>query len=163
MELYKITDNMILLKTMLDNAEDELDRQTAVDTLESVEFDFNEKIDNIVKLIRNWEGEVLAIENEKKRLAARSENLSKNIDKLKEYMYTELKKIDKDKVQTDLFTVSVRKNPKKVNVLDFLSIPVDYLKFQEPVVDKRKIIQDINAGKEVAGVELVQDESLTIK
>lgn len=163
MELYKITDNMILLKTMLDNAETPEDRQCAIDTLESVEFDFNEKIDNIVKLIRNWEGEALAIENEKKRLAARGDSLSKNIDKLKEYMYNELKKLNQNKVQTDLFTVSVRKNPKKVVVLDLLDVPVDYLKFQEPVIDKRKIMQDLNEGKEIAGVELRQDESLIIK
>ena len=72
-------------------------------------------------------------------------------------------KLERDKVQTDLFTVSVKKNPKKVVVLDLLSVPVDYLKFQEPQVDKRKIMQDINMGKEVAGVTIEQDESLVIK
>lgn len=163
MELYKISDNLLVLQTMLDNAQDEDDRIAAIqDTLESVEFDFAEKIENIVKLIRNWEGEVVAIENEKKRLANRADNLNKNIAKLKEYMYGELKRLDRDKVQTDLFTVSVKKNPKKVVVLDLLSIPVDYLKFQEPQVDKRKIMQDINMGKEVPGAELTQDESLKI-
>ena len=163
MKLYDISNNLLVLQTMLDNAADELDRQCAIDTLESVEFDFNEKIENIVKLIRNWEGEAVAIENEKKRLSNRADSLNKNIAKLKEYMYTELKKLDRDKVQTDLFTVSVKKNPKKVVVLDLLSVPVDYLKFQEPQVDKRKIMQDLNLGKEVAGVTIEQDESLVIK
>lgn len=163
MELYKISDNLLVLQTMLENAQDPDDRQCAIDTLESVEFDFNEKIDNIVKLIRNWEGEVVAIENEKKRLAARSDNLSKNIDKLKEYMYNEFKRLDKNKVETGLFTVSVRKNPKKVVVLDELDIPAYYLVFQNPKVDKRKIMQDLNEGKEIPGVELQQDESLIIK
>ena len=163
MKLYDISNNLLVLHTMLDNATDELDRQTAIDTLESVEFDFNEKVENIVKLIRNWEGEAAAIENEKKRLSNRADNINKNIVKLKEYMYGELKRLDRDKVQTDLFTVSVKKNPKKVVVLDLLSVPVDYLKFQEPKVDKRKIMEDLNIGKEVAGVTIEQDESLVIK
>ena len=163
LKLYEISNNLIVLQTMLDNAEDELDRKTAIDTLESVEFDFNEKVENIVKLIRNWEGEVTAIDAEKKRLANRSDNLKKNIDKLKEYMFTEMKKLEKNKVETGLFTVSVKKNPKKVVVLDLLEVPVDYLKFQEPTVDKKKIMQDINEGKEIAGIAIQQDESLTIK
>ena len=163
MKLYEIANDLLVLQTMLENAEDEHDKNYAIDTLESIEFELEEKVDNIVKLIRNWESEVTAIEVEKKRLANRADNLSKNIDKLKEYMFKELKRLDRGKVQTELFTVAVKKNPKKVVVTDFLSIPVDYLKFQEPVVDKRKILQDLNEGKEIEGVTTEQDETLIIR
>lgn len=165
MKLYEISNQLLVLQTMLETAENPDDIQCAMDTLESVELEFQDKADNIIKLIKNLEAEAKAIDEEKARLDKRSKSLKNNVANLKEYLFKEMKRLEKVKVKTDLFTVSIRKNPPKLVVADENKIPNEFWVVKTEVDNsklKEAIKFDEDKFKEL-GIELIQGESLSIK
>ena len=85
------------------------------------------------------------------------------IEGLKKYLesgmiFSGLKKID-----LGVFNISIAKNPPSLNILDEKLIPKEYLIEQAPKIDNTSIKNAIKEGKEIAGCELVQKESLRIK
>ena len=76
-----------------------------------------------------------------------------------------MKAVGKKKIETDLFTFRIQRNPASV-VMDeayLENIPKEYLIPQEPKLDRAKIREDLKAGKELEFAHLVQTESLRIK
>ncbi len=165
MKLYEISNQLLVLQTMLETAENPDDVQCVMDTLESVELEFQDKADNIIKLIKNLEAEAKAIDEEKKRLDKRSKSLNSNVANLKDYLFKEMKRLEKGKVKTDLFTVSIRKNPPKLVVSDENKIPNEFW-IVKTEVDNSKLKEAIKFDEDKfkeLGIELIQGESLSIK
>lgn len=62
-----------------------------------------------------------------------------------------------------MFKVSLRKN-KKVEVLDETKIPLEYMTEKiERKPDKKELAKLLKTGQEIAGVELIETESLQVK
>ncbi|MDT1908884.1 siphovirus Gp157 family protein, partial [Acinetobacter baumannii] len=67
------------------------------------------------------------------------------------------------KVDAGMFKVSLRKN-KKVEVLDETKIPLEYMTEKiERKPDKKELAKLLKTGQEIAGVELIETESLQVK
>jgi hypothetical protein len=141
----------------------DIPQDVILEALNSIEGDIFEKLENIVKLLRSIEADVKIIKEEKKRLADRQSSLENRCVNLKSYIEGALKALGKDKVKSGLFTLSIQKNPSNVGVVDFKAIPEDYLKFKEPDIDKKAILEDLKQGREIPGVELIQTEGLRIR
>lgn len=164
MKLYELTGNVLQLTDRLENGDvTEETKQALTDTLESLEFDVEEKTENIVKLLRNMDAEREAYAREKARFAEKEQAIKKKQEWLKDYLYANMKALGREKVETELFKVSIRKNPPSVKVLDEMEVPTDYLVFQQPTLDKKKILNDLKNNIEVKGCALEQGESLYIK
>lgn len=133
MTIYEITEGFLQLQQLLEDPE--VDSQLIDDTMESLEFDFEEKADNYAKMIRNMEGNIAAIENEQERLSAKKNLLKAGIKKLKTSLQDAMVATGKKKFKTDLFSFSVQKNggkaPVVLDVDDTSELPDELVRIKE--------------------------------
>lgn len=158
--LYKLTGNYQLL---LEKAEEIEDLVSLTDTLEAIQESIEDKSENIVKLIRNWESDINAIKEEERRLADRRKSLENKTSHLKDYLHYNLELAGMEKIQRPTFTISIRNNKPSIEVLDATLIPYHYIIHQEPKIDKVALYNSIKSGEEIPGVTLKINRSLQIR
>ena len=158
MNLYQLTGNYLHVLEMAD----QLDEDTLVHTLDSINESIEQKAENTAKLIRSIEAESDAISVELKRLQDLKKTKDNKSARIKEYLQSELLKVSKRKVQTPYFNIRIQNNPPSVKVTDESLIGKKYFVEQEPKLDKRSLLQALKSGESVAGAELQQKESLRI-
>lgn len=142
---------------------DDADPQLIQDTLDSIESEMHEKVDNIIKIKRSVDGDVDVIDAEIKRLQKmkkQKENLS---DKLKGYLAIMLEQRGLQKYKTPTNHIYKRKNAPSVVITNESLIDDAYYIPQPPKLNKAQIKEDIKAGADVEGAELRASESLVIK
>ena len=108
MNLFEITGQFLQLQEMLEDGE--YDEKIFEDTLESLNFDFEEKADNYAKIIRNFESQIEALKAEERRLKDRRQVCEKAIKRLKDNLQAAMMQTGKRKIKTDLFSFTVAKN-----------------------------------------------------
>lgn len=108
MTLYELTDEFLQLQQMLEDGE--ADEQIYQDTLESLEYDLEEKADNYAKIIRNFESQIETLKAEERRLKDRRQVCEKAIKRLKDNLQAAMVQTGKRKIKTDLFSFTVAKN-----------------------------------------------------
>jgi len=164
MTLYELTDELMQL---LELAEDpEVDPEVLEDTLAALTGEIEDKAVGYGKVIRQLESDAVALKAEEARLNNRRKTLENNVKRMKDSLFTTMKVMNRQKIDTELFKFSIRKNPAAV-VMDeqyIENIPEEYLIPQEPKIDRAKLKEDLKAGKDLDGIaHLEQGESLTIK
>ncbi|BBW99046.1 siphovirus Gp157 family protein [Geobacillus subterraneus] len=159
MKLYELTENYAKLLEMAE----EMDTDAIVDTLEALQEAIEDKAENIGKLIRNLEADVKVIRDEEKRLAERRQVIENKIERLKSYLQEQLEIAGIEKVKRPTITVSIRKNPPSVDVIDETLIPADFLIPQPAKVDKRAILERLKNGEHVPGAALKQTKGVQIR
>lgn len=140
-----------------------VDDETKVDTLESIDWaeQFEEKVENTVKVIKNKEAEKKQLEEEIERLTARYKSIDNVITRLQTGLQGAFEITGHDKVKTLLFTVSLAKNQPSV-VVDEELLPKKYF-VQKLTPDKTTIKELLKAGKKVKGAVLQESRSLRIR
>jgi hypothetical protein len=161
MQLYLLTENFRNLLELMDNPDVPVEVIEAA--LAELDGEIEDKADNIAKFIKSLEGEIEQIKAERQRLAALEKSKNNNIDRLKTYLYDQMKSINKTKFKTPLFSFGIQKNPPSVDILDESVIEEMYLIPQPPKIDKAKMMEDLKSGFKVDGVVIKQGESLRIK
>jgi hypothetical protein len=162
--IYEITDDFLRIQDMMEDPE--LDPQTLADTLEAIEGELEIKAENYAKVMKNLEGDIVAIKAEIDRLTAKKRAIENNIKNMKATLQSVMEVTGKTKFKTDLFSFGIQKNAPSVviDVEDVRDIPEDYLKFKEPEVDKTAIKAAINDGVDLSGIaHLEQSQSLRIR
>ncbi|HIH8055742.1 TPA: siphovirus Gp157 family protein, partial [Streptococcus suis] len=131
-----------------------IDEETKLDTLESIDWteQFEEKVENTVKVIKNKEAEKKQLKEEIDRLTARYKSIDSDITRLKTGLQGAFEITGHDKVKTLLFTVSLAKNQPSV-VVDEELLPKKYFVITKKP-DKNAIKELLNAGKKVKGAVL---------
>lgn len=158
--LYELTSNYLQVQDL----SEDMDQETLQNTLEAIEEQFEMKAENIVKLMKMNEGEAAALDTEIKRLQERKKKIDTKNTQLKDYLHHHMTQANIKKVNSTLFTISVKKNPPKVKVLDEAAIPPFYFRqIVKHEVDKKELLKDLKEGQEIEGVTLAQDTTLTIK
>lgn len=166
MNLYSITDGILKLLDMTND--DEIDQEFINDTLETMFLALEDKADGYAKAIHYLEDDINVLHDRKQQfnekfttLIKRKENVIKG---MKSRLMDAMKKVDKKKIETDLFTLSIAKNGgiQKLNYIE-TELPPEYFKIQY-VVDEEKIRRDLANGKEIKSAFLEErGESLRIK
>lgn len=117
MQLYEIVGYMSGLEQWLNAIEEsgsgnatQEEVDTAKDTLESLEYDLADKVEGIVKAIKNHQAAAEALKKESDLFAQRSTAEQNKAKRSKEFLHQMMLTAGKDKVQTDLFKVSIVKN-----------------------------------------------------
>ncbi|MBO7211068.1 MAG: siphovirus Gp157 family protein [Methanobrevibacter sp.] len=124
---------MLDLQDIVDSGE-VIDTQLLDDTLADTTADFDDKIINYAKVIKNLSAAEDAIKAEIERLTARKKNIDKNITNMKTAMLNAMQAVKREKIKGDLFTVSVRANGGKLPVIvdvDTAELPDDLVKIEE--------------------------------
>lgn len=169
MKLYEIKSQYLDLLNRIENGE--IPEEAIKDTLESIEGDFEDKINSIACFIKSLEAEITALKTEADNLKQRAETKAKKVDNLRRYIFESMKQLDKTKIETPQNVISVKKNPPKVEVSEnFIEWAKNDELFKFLVKHKEKYTPDKNAikdllkkGQEIPYCQLVQEESLNIK
>ncbi len=158
MTLYKITGNFVRLLEMAE--EEEISEETLADTLESLEYDLENKADQYAKIIKELEGQAKIISDEKQRLEERKKTLTNNIARMKRALKEAMLIADRKKIKTDLFSFTIRKaGGLKPLVIDG-EVPKEYLKEPEP--DTAKIREALKSGQEIDWAYLKEPEEVLV-
>ena len=157
MNLYELSQNYLAVQEM------DLDEDTLRDTLDSIEETFEDKAENIAKLIRTVEAEEKAFEAEEKRFNAMKKTAANKKQYLKQYLEFNMILTDKTKFKAGVFNFSIQNNPPSVVVFDEALLPERFLIEQPPKIDRAGIKELLKAGEEVPGAELKQTKGLRIR
>ena len=159
-QLYELADDYLSLWESL--SDPETDWTEAEMRLRTIEADFDAKVGACAKMIRNMESEEKALVDEIARMDRRLHALARKTKDLKEYVRSEMEISGRDKVRTDLFTVSVQRSADKVTVVDEGAIPSVYFK-KTISLDKTEVKLALQRGIAVPGCELTQGSHLRIR
>jgi hypothetical protein len=158
MTLYEMTAQAAELYALL--GAEEIDEQTVADTIEAMGV--GDKLEDYCKVIRQFEADATAFENEKKRFEKKQKRAENAVFRLKRAIQNYMTVSAKDEEQCGMFTVKVSRT-KVVDVTDENMIPALFRKPQPDTIDKAGIRKALFAGEEVAGATLKVNESLNIK
>lgn len=162
--MYLLTEQMQGLQVLID--EGEIDAETLQDTLDGLTTDLQEKGQGVLHVLANLDGDIKAYDAELKRMTARKKTLSNHHNWLKEYLRTNMVDSGITKIECPLFTASLKKAAKMVEITSEKLLPTKY-KTLVPAswtVNKAQILNDLKAGIEIPGAGLTDaKQGLTIK
>lgn len=158
MKLYELTSAYMQVLEM-----EGIEEDVIKETLESIEEPFNDKVENIVKLIRSIELESESIKSEIDRLGKMKKTRDNKVKNLKEYISNQLNAIEKDEVKGELFNVKMQLNPPKLVVKNEVNIPKEFFEEQPMKLNNKSLKDYILGGGEVDGAEVVREKSLRIR
>lgn len=144
MTLYEITGELLELQNMI---EEGADPDVVNDTIESVEFDLEQKAEGYVMVIRNLEAQAKAIKDEEKRLREKRLSAENGIERLKKRLFDSMKATGKKNQNAGVFTLSVQKNGGALPVIideDVMNMPQEMIKIDIKPDIKRiaELLQD---------------------
>lgn len=161
MTLYELTGQILELQELMED--DVYEPELINDTMESVMYDFQNKADDYVKLIKNIEAQVSALDDEVKRLKSRQEKMKNKVKMLKDKLITAMVATGTKKLQGTVGTLSLRRSTKIPSELTWENVPQEYVKTEvKKSIDKVSLTSAIKEGK-VEGIELEETNSLLIK
>lgn len=156
-DLNEMYTNLIDLVESGASTEEEL-----AEAIEQVTDEIENKADAYATIIKRFESNIDLIKDEKKRLSDKQITHENAIARLKSNLEYTMRLQDKPKFKTDRFSYNIQKNAPSVEITNEELITEDYIKVKKEI-DKRAILAELKAGKEVAGAKLKQTESLRIR
>lgn len=160
MKLYEITGEILELLTMAEDLE--LDQKMIRDTMEGLDFEFEEKAEAYAKVVKTLEMDIAGLDEEIRRMTKRKATIKNNIDRLKRSLEGAMIATGKRKFKTPLFGFGIQKNPPSLNILDESKVPAEFWIEQQPKLDKKAALAYVKEN-EVDWAELSQTESLRIR
>lgn len=168
MKLYEIAENYRAFMAAVDAGE--IPEDAVADTLDGIEGEFDQKVDNIACLIKELRLEAQAIKEEADRLTARQRQKQVAADRLARYLQAHMQAMGKGKIETARNRITIKKNPVSCKILDedtvlgFLQLHgmADCYK-QETTIKKRELLMRLKDGDEIPGAELDVSERIEIK
>lgn len=161
-KLYELANSykqlLEIIEDAMDNDASEDDIELLKETLESVNDSLEGKVENIVKFMKNIEGDIAAYKLEEKRLAQRRKYLENKYDWMKNYMGDMLRLAQIKEVNAGLFKVKFAKTAPSVEIVNENDVPEAYREKQPDKIKKKEILKDIKSGVSVPGVLYVDDK-----
>ena len=164
--LFNLTNQYLQLADAL--AAGDFDADTVSDTIEAsgLTDDISSKAQGLEYVARSAEAHLPAIDAEIGRLQALRAHRVKVADGLRSYLLDNMIRMQIEKIDCPMFSISIRSNPPSVDVFDPLQLPISYMVSPLPPPDrpdKTLIKEALKAGKDVPGARLVQGQRLAIK
>lgn len=161
--LYSIKEEIIKLEN-IDSEGDESLEEAIHNSLDDLELDFNEKVDNIVKFNQSIDGDINQINSEIKRLQERKKDFTKRQLSMKSYILKNMADLEKKAIKTALFSVTSVAGKDKIIIDDESKIPSDYINIKVvETPDKMSLLKAAKNG-DIEGCHLEKsDSSLRIK
>jgi len=159
--IFEITNDYETVLNML--YDENVDEQMILDTLESIDSEFDDKADGYAKIIKKLEYKKNAKREEGMRLIQESKVLDKRINVLKQNLFNSMKRIGKTKFTTNLFSFNITKNGGQQKITIDGEVPEEYTK---TIIenDTDKIRQALEEGQILPFARLEpRGESLRIK
>ena len=168
MTLYELMNDYKNFLTAVENGE--IPEEAIADTLEAIEGDIDEKIDNIACVLKVLEAEEKAIKAEEDRLAERRKVKANAKERTKTYLSEMLLALGKTEFESPRNKITFRKTPGKVVVADekaFVEWAIvnddSLVTYGKPTVNKTAVKMAIESGRELGGVEIVVSQNMQLK
>ena len=142
MTLYELTDEYKQLLEMMEDPD--IDPQIITDTMDGVEGEIEIKAEGYIRVMKELEAEADKINNELKRLGNRWDSCQTNIKRLKESLLNAMQIMDKPKIQTEHFRLSIAKNGGLQPMTITGEVPPEFCKL-EP--DNKRIREALSNGE----------------
>jgi hypothetical protein len=166
--LYVLTNQYLALAEKL--ADGDFDAQTVADTIEAsgITDELSLKAQGIEYVARGTLAHHDAIDAEIARLQALKAKRDRLAQGLRDYLKENMERAGIEKIECPMFSISIRKNPPAVEVLDTSALPAAYWRTPEPrppvaAPDKTSIKAALAKGEEVPGARLTQSTRLEVK
>ena len=163
MKLYEVAEAFAKIQEFLNDAQTDEEIVAIKEVLVDYECQFEEKVENITYLIKNFQSDVEALKKEELRLAEKRKSTERKIESLKDYLFGAFMQTGTERIKYPQFTVSIRNNAESVNVKDVTKIPNVFFVPQPPKLNKAGLKKAIQDGKVIEGAELVRNKSLQIR
>lgn len=147
------------LSLMVEN--EELDDETIRDTFELIKLEVENNGNNLVAYYRDLDAEIAKNKEVSKIYAEYARKLERRKERIKEALTYFMHATNTKEIKTDFAKISFRKS-KSVNVFDMSLLPRDCVLIKEEA-SKTMIKKMLEAGEEVQGAKLVENESLQIR
>lgn len=161
LSLYQITSAFSMLME-----QEEMSEEDKKKVQEELTVLLQQKSQNIIGYARNAELTINAMKEEEKRIAENRKALENKLVKFKEYVKECMERNDITKIDTELGSLTIAKNPASVEILNEDEIPSEYKTEVVTVkIDKTKIKSNFKETGEIPnGVNiLTNNTSLRIK
>lgn len=143
----------------------DLDPEFIADTLEGIQGEFEDKIEQLLAIIKNEAAYAEMLKEESKNLAERAKVSENKVASIKAYIATSMDTAGKKSMRAGLHSVTVRSPSKTVEIVDESKVPIEYFEFvTSKKFDLSAIKHQLKAEKLVPGAELkIGKPSLLIK
>ncbi len=154
--LYELTSQMRGLQSLLESGE--LSADELADTFEALEGDIQAKGAGALSVLANLQSEASAYDTEIKRMQARKKTILNHHEWLKSYLRDNMIATGITKIESPLFTATLRKPSKVVEVVDSELIPNEYRKLTI-TVEKAVIKKALKRGIDIPGCRLIDGKT----
>ncbi len=161
--LYKVS-NLYLEAYEKMFSDSDLPVDAVKDTLEGIQEELKSKAINVAALIRNLEIDAACIEEVEKNAKERRKKLEKQVERLREYLLSNLEIVGINKIFTAELEIKIQKCPPSVHIEENTELDKRFIRTTikiEP--DKVKLKEALENGKEIEGVKLIQRNKMLIK
>ncbi|HHT1700992.1 TPA: siphovirus Gp157 family protein [Citrobacter freundii] len=157
--LYQIANDFAKL------TDSDMPPEMIADTLDGIEWELEEKVEQILAVCKNELADAEALKEEARRLIERAKASENRVVSLKEYVARSLETAGKKSMKAGLHQVTIRAPSKSVEITDVNAIPPDFVEYETTIKpDKLAIKHQIEAGIDIPGAQLkVGKPSLIIK
>ena len=160
--LYKIANSFAEL---MSKAEDgELTEEEYNKIGEELALELQAKSSNVIGYYQNESALIEAIDNQIKRLQDLKKVKQNNIDRFKKYVKENMERLEIQKIETELGTLSIAKSPISVEIINEDEIPNEFK--QEVVtikVDKKAIADNFKATGEIPSGAILHTENTNLR
>lgn len=167
MNLYQLTQEYLSLQSLLEDPD--MDPQAVEDTLEGLGGELEEKADSLACVIKDLEADALAMKKEADALAQRAKSRTARAERLREYLFQQMRLVGLRKIETSRNRISIRKTPPSLRLEDaprFLEWArenrPDLLREKPPELDKSAVRDALKAGDPLPGAKLESGETFSL-
>jgi hypothetical protein len=134
------------------------------DAVEEAGEGFRDYVTTCLDLATDLSLSAEAIESEIERLQMLKQERKSRANRLQESVKTYMEMVGTSEIVTDLYTVKLRKNPPKVEIVDEIMISKEYLVQKTTYsADKKAIADALKNGVPVDGARLINTTRLEVK
>ena len=164
MSLYTLSQDLIEIDEILENAEQEEIKEEASEIKEIIKKEIESKAENIAYYIRNLESEIESKKAEEKRIKESRQREEKKLENFKNYVLNIFIELDKKKIETSIGKLAIRTSKAVEISVDINALPDEYKRIKTTVeANKTDLKKALKQGVEIKGVELVENYNLNIR
>ncbi len=162
--LYELTGELLELMDMMEDPD--CDPQMIQDTMEGSELEFEEKVEGYLMVMLDLQGNAEKLKKEEDRLSRRRKTIENNIKNLKKNLMQSMDVLNKKKVKTEHFSVTLKDSAPALVIDQEDKIPTQYKIPQPDKIDANKLkafLKGLSENETCEYAHLASSKSLLIK
>lgn len=160
--LYNITNNFV---DLMDKVQEGTITEEEYNKLgEELALELQKKSGNIAGYIQDRNALIDAIDMQVKRLQEYKKTEQNKLDKFKEYVKTNMERLNIVKIETELGTLSIAKSPISVEIANEDEVPTEFkTEIVTTKIDKKKIADNFKSTGEIPNGVIIHTDNTSLR